>query len=464
MKTYEPELTKNCNMNLINSYLRQAVLMLMILSVFANSLNAQDQPSEFVRETVRNVENMLNSKGDSAIIAFIDHSMVEGEDPDRSTLIERLRIIRSEMRGLRDDIAVEREQDGVRLIMSDGKVEKHLRIVLDFQAQAVSDLFLAEAPEPLEITPDRLPETFDQLEKDGVAGVIYVKINNEVIINRAFGTAIKDLGFENKLNTVFGTGSRPIDYTVAAIHLLDQRGLLNPEDRISKYFNDVPEDKESITIHHLLRGQSGLPDFFHTDEDRDPDLSWIDRETAVERLLSRDLLFEPGTDRAHSHGAFGLLAALIETLTGQTYYNFLDENFFEPAGMDRTGEYGETNGLTISDFAAGGGPQFIGLPNIPPNWGPTSWLIKGSGGMYSTLDDLLKFYDYIRSGKVLDAEHNIAFRRPTVNVDGSDRGFELFSAYMPPGNEIYLFLNEIGNRDRMRQLFRALERLIEPRE
>jgi len=219
-----------------------------------------------------------------------------------------------------------------------------------------------------------------------------------------------------------------------------------------------------MTIRHLLSGQSGLPDFFHTEEDWDPDLAWIDRETAVERLLSAKLLFEPGTGRSHSHGAFGLLAALIEIVTDNTYIGFLTENFFEPAGMDRTGEYGDKKGLAIDDFAVGGGPQMIGLPNIPPNWGPTSWLVKGSGGMYSSLDDLLKFYSYIRSGKVLDGEHNQIFHQPTVNVDGSDRGFELFSAYMTPDNEVYLLLNETGNRDQMRQLFRALERLAGPQE
>ncbi len=84
--------------------------------------------------------------------------------------------------------------------------------------------------------------------------------------------------------------------------------------------------------------------------------------------------------------------------------------------------------------------------------------------MYSTLDDLLRFYGYIRSGKVLDKEHYKIFEQPSVYVDGSDRGFELFSAYKSPENEIYLFLNETGKRDQMRQLFRALERLIEPQD
>jgi len=447
--------------NVFKRHIRQTLVSLLIITVFVSGMNAQDRPPDFVRKAVGSVEKMLDSQDESSITTFIEQSMVDRDNQEKSALIERLKHIRHEMRGLRDDLAVEMEHDGVRLMMSDGQVEKRLKIILDFNAGAISDLYLLDSPEPMNIEIDKLAETFDRLEKDGFAGVIYVKINDEVIIKRAFGPANKDLAYDNQISTVFGTGSRPIDYTVAAIYLLDQKGVIKLDDRISKYFRDVPEDKASVTIRHLLTGQSGLPDFFHTSEDWDPDLAWVDRETAVERLLSQELLFEPGTARAHSHGAFGLLAALIEMVSDTTYFGFIHKNFFEPAGMGRTFEYGETKGLAISEFAAGGGPQSVGLPNIPPNWGPTSWLIKGSGGMCSTLDDLLKFYNYLRSGDVLDMEHNKAFHQAAVNIDGSDRGFELFSAFMPPGNEIYLFLNEIGDRDKSRQLFSALERLAE---
>jgi CubicO group peptidase (beta-lactamase class C family) len=462
MKTQILKLARPYHTALLIKSLRHLILALLVQAPFSHYLNAQNQPPEFIKEAVGQVEKMLDSKDDSAILIFIEQSMVDRDDRNIDSLVGRLKDIRQEMRGLRDNISIEGEQDGVRLIMSNGRVEKHLRIEMDIKAQAISDLFMVATPEPIILTIDNLSETFDQLENDGVAGVIYVKIDDKVIIKRAFGHANKDLAIYNKTNTIFGTGSRPIDYTIAAIYLLDQKGLLNLDDSIGIYFRNVPKDKVSITIHHLLTGQSGLPDFFHTDEDWDPDLGWIDRETAVKRLLSQELLFEPGTDRAHSHGAFGLLAALIEIIADKTYYSFLNENFFKPAGMTRTGEYGETKGLTINDFAVGGGPQLIGLPNIPPNWGPTSWLIKGSGGMYSTLDDLLNFYGYVRSNNVLDATHNIVFLKPTVNLDGSDRGFELFSAYMPPNNEIYLLLNKTGDRDKMRQLIRALEHLAEP--
>jgi len=423
----------------------------------AHPVHAQDGPPQFVRDAVDAVMAMLDSDGDAAIEAFINNAMTLSADRDREALIERLSAIRDEVLGIRDGVAVEAEPDGVRLILSAGAVEKQIRVVLG--PEGIFDIYLLEAAESILLTRDNLNETFDRLEAEGMSGVVHVRLDGEVALERAFGAANEELGLPNTINTVFGTGSRPIDYTRAAVYLLDQQGRIALDDTIGTYFEGVPRDKRSITIRHLMTGRSGLPDFFHTDDDWDPDLAWIDRRTAERRLLSQRLLFEPGTDSKHSHGAFVLLAALIERVTGKTYYGFIRESLLDPAGMSRTGEYGESRGLSVSDFAVGGGPQFVGLPNIPPNWGPTSWLIKGSGGMYSTRDDLLKFYDCLRSGKVLDAGHNEAFRQPSVHIDGSDRGFELFSAYNPPGNEIYLFLNARGERGKARQLFRALERL-----
>lgn len=432
-------------------------LTLVVFSV--NSLTAQDGPPQFVQDAVNAVEKMLNSEGKLPLEQFIDSNMVRDKTGNREALINRLVSIREATKGLRDDISVEAEPDGISLYLSAKGEIKRIKIALD--PNGISDINLAKTPDPIVLTKDNLQETFDRFESDGMSGVVYIRRDGKVLIKHAFGMANKDLGIPNSVNTVFGTGSRPIDYTVAGIYLLNQNNKLDLGDTIDKYFEDVPADKKSITIRYLLTGQSGLPDFFHTEKDWDPDLAWVDRETAEKRILSQQLLFTPGTDRQHSHGAFVLLAALIERVSGMHYYPFIRQNFLDPAGMEHTGEYGEKRQLSINDFAAGNGPQFVGLPNIPPNWGPTSWLIKGSGGMYSNLGDLLKFYDFVRSGKVLDEAHNKVFVQPAVNLDGSDRGFELFSIYSSPQNIVFLFINSSGDREKMKLLFRALEKFAE---
>ncbi len=373
---------------------------------------------------------------------------------------EKLHQIRASMKNLDGNVGLSADNEGLVLRMANRDHEGAVRLVLDYQAKKIKNLILLDIPKSVDITLENVQQTFFRLEREGMSGVIYLKKDGQIVIRRAFGMANREKGRENTLNTIFGTGSRPIDYTVAAILLLEQEGRLSVNDVITKFIDNVPSDKVSITLRHLMTGRSGLPDFFGTKDDWNQDLAWVDRTTAVNRMMSQKLLFAPGKGEAHSHGAFGLLAAIIEIVSGQEYYTFIREKFLDPAGMNHTGEHGESRGLNEDDFAVGGGPEKVGLPNIPPNWGPTSWLVKGSGGMYSTLDDLLKFYKFIRSGKVLNEKQSRAFRQETVNLDGSMRGFELFSAYAPSGNEVFLFINEMKDQDQLHGLMRPLEKLM----
>ena len=270
------------------------------------------------------------------------------------------------------------------------------------------------------------------------SGVLYILKNGEVVLQKAYGLADPATGRANSVETIFGVGSRPIDFTIASIFLLEQRGKLSLDDRLDKYYPEAPEDRAGITIRHMLDGQSGLPDFpADASKDWDADLAWIDRAEFERRTMAVDLLFAPGEGEAHSHWAFGVLAAIVERVSGKSYEAFLEKEFFEPAGMTQTGPYGSRGEHEVTDFAVGGGKQ-IGLPNIPPNWGPTSWLVKGSGGMYSSLGDLRKFYAYVSGGDVLEERHAEHFRRVAANVDGSERGFELFS-YTSEGRDDVTF-------------------------
>src|SRR6185436_16953274 len=98
----------------------------------------------------------------------------------------------------------------------------------------------------------------------------------------------------------------------------EEMGKLSTSDPITKFLKNVPQDKSAMTIDHLMRGRSGLPNFHHiTGVDQDADLTWIDRDTAVQRILGRELLFAPGQGQAHSHSAWVLLAAIVEVVSGE---------------------------------------------------------------------------------------------------------------------------------------------------
>jgi CubicO group peptidase (beta-lactamase class C family) len=304
-----------------------------------------------------------------------------------------------------------------------------------------------EADTPaIDLQPDTLEQQIDTAYREnGFAGVLYIYKDGEVLLAKAYGYADPEAGRENTIETIFGIGSRPIDFTVASIYLLAQRDQLSLDDTLGKFYPEAPEDRANITIRHMMNGQSGFPDFpADASDDWDADLAWISREEFEQRSMKIDLLFEPGEGEAHSHWAFGILAAIVERVSGVTYEAFLKREFFDPAGMIQTGNYGERGNHALADFAVGGGQQ-IGLPNIPPNWGPTSWLVKGSGGMYSSLGDLLKFYKLVSGNDVLEEPYAAHFRQLAANVDGSERGFELFSfTTQDRDGVVFAFFNRNG--------------------
>jgi CubicO group peptidase (beta-lactamase class C family) len=433
------------------------ITLLLLLCSLSQTLLAQQGPPEYYAAAERHVITYLEGESDASIQTFIMEAMDPAAVEDEAALFEYLNQLRADFKPFIGNFGIEASPDGLIFQFSDGDSQKNLFVRLN--PDGITELIEQTPERRVVITRNTIHAVVDSMETIGMAGLLYVRKNGEEIISRPFGYANPELKIDNNEETIFGVGSRPIDFTVAAVLLLHQKGELSLNDPITEYYDHVPEDRRNMTIQHLMTGQSGFPDFIETEEDWNPDLAWIDRGTFEARMLNIPLLFEPGTDRQHSHAAFGLIAAIIERVSGQSYYSFIREYFLDPAGMNRTGEYGEHRNLSLEDFAAGGGPQRIGLPNIPPNWGPTSWLVKGSGGMYSTLEDLQKFYQYVRSGPVFDEDQRDYFMRETASLDGSMRGFELFSYSNPnQDTEIYLFVNNLVDRRGFRRIFLGLER------
>ena len=258
----------------------------------------------------------------------------------------------------------------------------------------------------------------------GFSGTVLVVRNGKIVLHQGYGFADRDRKIPNGTETIFAIGSVPIDFTRAAILKLEQTGKLRTSDAITRFLDDVPADKRSITIDHLMGGASGLPNFHHImGVDADADLTWIDRATAIDRILRQDLLFAPGTGEAHSHSAWVLLAALVEIASGQSYGDYLRENFFKPAGMKRTGLHEDAARFPDRELAIGYEGQPVGKLNTPRYWGRTSWLVMGSGGMQSTPHDLYRWLSAIRNGKTLSAASAAKYWTGAVLAGGDDRGF-----------------------------------------
>lgn len=299
----------------------------------------------------------------------------------------------------------------------------------------------------------------------GFSGVVLVARDGKVVFHKAYGLADRGKKVAMRPDTVLAIGSTPIDFTKAGILLLADRGKLSLNDPVSKHLGQVPDDKKAITLEHLMTGRSGLQDFHDIPADRDKDHSWIDRDEAVRRILGQKLLFEPGKGRRHSHSAFGLLAAVIEVVSGQSYPEFTREHLFKPAGMADTGFFGDP--IPAGRMAVGYGPKADGEVNAPPYWGKTSWLVMGSGGQVSTAEDMWRWAKAVRGEKLLSKESERRYAGPADGLlDGGDMyGFEILYA----GNAksfMVVMSNAAGpdTRPRLGRLGRDLAGLVAERK
>lgn len=438
----------------------------LLLAIAAREAPAQSDSPRQLRTMA--TERMLDSRDDGALRTYAQEHLspaYRSSFASEDELVDHLRAIRKGA-GPVGGVGLMVASDGIRLHVSNRRAKSVVLLRLEENApHLITHLELESSEEKSagsRITWNDLERTLREAEANGFCGSVLAVRDGEVVLDRGYGFADPQKQHPVTPNTLFAIGSTPIDFTHGAILKLAEDGKLSLDDPITKYFDDLPADKRGITLEHLRTGQSGLQNFHGIlGVDENPDLTWIDRETAIRRIFERELLFDPGTDEAHSHSAWGVLAAVVEIVSEQSYDEYLEQRFFQPAGMDRTGSYSITLEFPESEVAVGLGGNVYGEVNSPRYWGPTSWLVLGSGGMVSTTGDLRRWQEFLESGKAFGAESQRRYGIGGVFLGegGNDRGF-INTIGIGGGNHVIVCSNShVAMDDATAQLALALAEL-----
>lgn len=233
-----------------------------------------------------------------------------------------------------------------------------------------------------------------QLNEAGFSGAVLVAQNGDILFEQGYGLADVADQLPNTPETVFDSGSLSKQFTAAAILHLAEKGLLQLDDTLSTFFADLPEDKAEITLHQLLTHTSGLPEYVYGG-----DFENIDREEAQQLALAANLEISPGTEYLYSDTGYGLLAIIIEIVSGQPFQTYLKQHLFDPAGMVHTGFYNDpqwTEQIVAHGYNSG---QDFGSAATRP--GPY-WGILGFGGILTTVGDLYLWNLALKNNTVLN--------------------------------------------------------------
>lgn len=267
---------------------------------------------------------------------------------------------------------------------------------------------------------------------DVFSGTVLLAKDGVPIYQGAFGIANKDFDAPNRIDTKFNLGSMNKMFTAVAIAQLVEKGKLSFEDPLSKFIPDFPdkESAEKIRIKHLLTHTAGLGGYFSQKwaERSRQDIRTVDDMMALVKGDEK-LQFQPGTKWQYSNTGMLVLGKVIEIVSGQSYYDYVRENISKPAGMTNTDCY-ELDKVN-HNLAVGYDKQYTDTGVTFKN-NVFMHVIRGGpqGGGYSTVEDLLKFDQALRGGKLVSLEmvKTLTTAKPELNSPNYGYGFQVGSA------------------------------------
>jgi len=282
--------------------------------------------------------------------------------------------------------------------------------------------FVAAIPAPGLPDPDSVAARADRYLSARTAlgrfsGAVLIARGDRVIFRKGYGFADVEARTPFTPETPQEIASISKMFTSMAALKLRDRGRLRLEDSLAQWVPDCPPAWRPITVQQLMRHTSGIPDYEEALEIGSPRyMEFMQSRDATRRIIeearSKPLDFSPGSKFHYSNTAYNLLALVIERAAKESFPKFVTRELLKPAGMTHSGvrdggdapkslAQGYTHGdlawprlLAGVSLADGHLNRVPHLPLSPP---------AGDGGMYATVDDLLRWSRVMDGGGLVPA-------------------------------------------------------------
>jgi D-alanyl-D-alanine carboxypeptidase len=265
---------------------------------------------------------------------------------------------------------------------------------------------------------------------DTFSGAVLIAHKGKPVFAQAYGLADREHKTPNTLETRFRIGSMNKMFTAVAVLQLAQEGKLGLDDPVGKYLTHYPnrDVATKVTIHHLLTHTGGTGEIFGPEFDAHrSELRTL--QDYVKLYGNRGLAFEPGSRVEYSNYGFILLGAIVEKVSGESYYDYVRDHVYLPAGMTSTGS--DPKDLVVANLSIGYTAD--GAANgVRPNIDLLPYRGTSAGGGYSTVGDLLKFANAIQQDRLLNAHYTELLTVGKVVVQGG-RVASAFTEYSVNG-------------------------------
>ena len=266
-----------------------------------------------------------------------------------------------------------------------------------------------------------VPDLAAQKAKAGMfSGTALVARGSDVVWQGAYGFANSETHVSNQSDTRFDVGSIAKSFTRVAIGQLLEQDKLKLTDKVGAFLPAYPNPvvREQVTIEQLLDMRSGIGDFFGEKFRQAPKDKIRTLADYLPFFASEPLQFPPGTQKKYSNGGYLVLGLIIESITGQSYYDYVQKNIFDRAGMKNsgfgfrgTGDPKQAIGYTTMSDSGSESPGAERHPNLAlmPARG------SSAGSAQSTSGDLWIYVQALAAGKLVSAS---TLQKLDIHPDG----------------------------------------------
>ncbi|MBK5231610.1 MAG: beta-lactamase family protein [Thermoleophilia bacterium] len=225
--------------------------------------------------------------------------------------------------------------------------------------------------------------------EDGLrAALVRVDIGSRTVGKSAIGNSMAGQAANHRMH--FRIGSIAIPYLVDLLLQLQDRDRLSLDDRVSKWFPDLPNADE-VTLRMLASSTSGYPDWIQgnpvfIDAFLDnPFRQWKTQEL-VDAAFAREDACAPGKCFSYAHTNFVIIERVIGKVTGQPVGRLMRKRVLRPLGVRQTkiSAFPEIPAPTLHAYGSDRGPY-----EDSTSWSP-SWTIGKSTIMTATIGDMIK--------------------------------------------------------------------------
>src|SRR5262249_53768355 len=155
----------------------------------------------------------------------------------------------------------------------------------------------------------------------------------ETIFDECRGMAERSFGAKADRQTRFHIGSMDKMFTAVAIAQLVEAGKLSWDATLAELVPDYPdrETARKVTVWQVLHHTAGLGDFFVPEFFQNRE-RFVDPADYLDLIARQPKVGEPGKDWNYSNAGYVLLGRIVEKVSGEGYFDYMQHHVFAPAG------------------------------------------------------------------------------------------------------------------------------------